>query len=60
MAHSPDDLKAFSHDILGVNKIDNGRLLVVTVHEGTPPWLRGRIIEAAKRFHIGQVEIKTG
>jgi hypothetical protein len=53
MAHIPDDLKAFSHDILGVNKIDNG-------HEGTPPWLRGRIIEAAKRFHIGQVEIKTG
>ena len=59
MLHIPEDLKAFSHEIVGVNKTDNGYLLTVTVHESTPDWVRTRIAEMAKRTHLGKVVVKV-
>ena len=59
MLHIPDDLKPFSHEIVGVNKTENGYLLTVTVHESTPDWVRTRISEMAKRGHMGKVVVQV-
>jgi len=57
MLHIPDDLKAFGHEITGINKTENGFLLTITVHEATPDWVRTRISEMAKRSHPGEVKV---
>lgn len=58
LLYIPEELKPFSHEIISVNKIDNGYLLSIVVHHSTPAWLTERIAEMSKRFHLGRIEVK--